>query len=160
MQHAMHQGKPAHEGRAKGHYWRLLAMAVLSFLAMYALMYAMVDRWGNVYSNLNQFYMAGLMAAPMVIIELLLMASMYPNRKHNLVIVILSLIAMALCWIAIRQQTAITDRQFLKSMIPHHASAILMCGQNRLKDPELQQLCGKITSSQQAEIDFMQSKLD
>ncbi|MGD6497686.1 DUF305 domain-containing protein, partial [Xanthomonas citri pv. citri] len=56
-----------------GHYGRLLAMVVLSFLAMYALMYAMVDRWANVFGNINQFYMAGLMAAPMLIIELLLM---------------------------------------------------------------------------------------
>jgi len=60
----------------------------------------------------------------------------------------------------IRQQTAITDRQFLKSMIPHHAGAILMCRQNLLQDPELQRLCGKIVSSQQAEIDFMESKPD
>lgn len=155
MQHAMHEGE-----HAKGHYGRLLLMAVLSFLAMYALMYAMVDRWGSVYSNLNQFYMAGLMVAPMVIIELLLMAGMYPNRKHNAVIVVLSLIVMALCWFAIRQQTAIADRQFLRSMIPHHAGAILMCRQNKLQDPELQQLCSKIVSSQQAEIDFMESKLD
>ena len=114
------------------------------FLAMYALMCAMVDRWGNVYSNLNQFYMAGLMVAPMVIIELLLMVGMYPNRKHN-----------AVSASKLRSQ----DRQFLKSMIPHHAGAILMCRQNKLQDPELQQLCSKIVSSQQAEIDFMESKL-
>jgi hypothetical protein len=30
---------------------------------MYVLMYAMVNRLDNVYSNLNQAYMAGLMAA-------------------------------------------------------------------------------------------------
>ena len=44
-----------------GHYLRLLTMSVLSFISMYVLMYAMVDRFGNVYPNLNQFYMAGLM---------------------------------------------------------------------------------------------------
>ena len=41
-------------------------MMGLSFVAMYALMYAMVDQWANVYNNVNQFYMAGLMAAPML----------------------------------------------------------------------------------------------
>ncbi|MBD4094069.1 DUF305 domain-containing protein, partial [Xanthomonas citri pv. citri] len=53
-------------------------MMGLSFVAMYALMYAMVDQWANVYNNVNQFYMAGLMAAPMLLIELWLMSSMYP----------------------------------------------------------------------------------
>ena len=39
-------------------------MTVLSFIAMYALMYAMVDSFESVYANLNQVYMAGLMTAP------------------------------------------------------------------------------------------------
>jgi hypothetical protein len=37
----------------------------LLFVAMFILMYSMVDRFANVYPNVNQFYMAGLMAAPM-----------------------------------------------------------------------------------------------
>ncbi len=49
-------------------YARLAAMTVLSFISMYILMYAMVDQLANVYPNINQFYMAGLMTAPMVII--------------------------------------------------------------------------------------------
>jgi hypothetical protein len=60
----------------KMHYKRLYPMAVLWFLAMYVLMYAMVDSIANVYLNLNQFYMAGLMAAPMLVIELALMGAM------------------------------------------------------------------------------------
>jgi hypothetical protein len=36
---------------------------------MYILMYAMVDRFGNVYSSLNQLYMAGLMTVPMIVID-------------------------------------------------------------------------------------------
>jgi hypothetical protein len=54
------------------HYARLAAMAALMFVAMFILMYAMVDRLDNVDPNLNQFYMAGLMTAPMVLIELAL----------------------------------------------------------------------------------------
>jgi len=56
-------------------------MALLSFLAMYGLMYAMVDSAANVYPNLNQLYMAGLMTVPMVLLELALMGSMYDTRK-------------------------------------------------------------------------------
>ena len=54
----------------KQHYAHLATMTVLSFIAMFILMYAMVDRFANVYPNVNQAYMAGLMAAPMVMIEL------------------------------------------------------------------------------------------
>jgi hypothetical protein len=53
-------------------YSRLLLMVVLSFVSMYVLMYAMVNAFANVYLNANQVYMAGLMAAPMAIIELAL----------------------------------------------------------------------------------------
>ena len=142
-----------------GHYSRLGVMVLLSFVAMYALMYAMVDRFANVVLNLNQVYMAGLMAAAMVPIELLVMRSMYPDRKANAVTLALSAVALLGCWVAIRTQAAIDNRQFMRSMIPHHSGALLMCGKAELDDPELHALCGGITSSQQREIDFMQQKL-
>ena len=143
----------------KMHYGRLLPMVVLSFLSMYILMYAMVDSIANVYLNLNQFYMAGLMAAPMVLIELALMGAMYGDKKRNVAIATVSLAALAGFWILIRQQTAIADTQFLRSMIPHHAGAILMCEKASIRDPEIKQLCGAIVSSQQSEIDQMKAKL-
>ncbi len=141
------------------HYRRLLLMAVLSFVSMYTLMYAMVDRFANVYANFNQFYMAGLMAAPMVVIELALMGAMYSDKRRNVVILVVSLVALSAFWVFIRQQTAITDRQFLRSMIPHHAGAILMCQEAPIRDPEIKELCGAIVSSQQSEIDQMKAKL-
>jgi uncharacterized protein (DUF305 family) len=143
----------------KMHYGRLLLMAVLSFVSMYVLMYAMVNAFANVYMNLNQFYMAGLMAAPMVIIELALMGAMYGDRKRNVIIMAVSLIGLGAFWTFIRQQTAITDRQFLRSMIPHHAGAILMCEEAPIRDSEIKELCGAIVSSQRSEIDQMRAKL-
>jgi uncharacterized protein (DUF305 family) len=143
----------------KMHYGRLLLMALLSFASMYVLMYAMVNTFANVYANLNQFYMAGLMAAPMVIIELALMGAMYGDRRKNVVILAVSLTLLITFWTFIRQQTAITDRQFLRSMIPHHAGAILMCQEAPIRDPEIKRLCGAIISSQQSEIDQMKAKL-
>ncbi len=67
--------------RSNHHYVHLAIMTVLSFISMYVLMYAMVDRFANVYSNRNQFYMAGLMTASMVLIELALMGSMYKEQE-------------------------------------------------------------------------------
>ena len=65
------------------HYRHLLIMLILSFVGMYFLMYAMADSLGNVFMNVNQAYMAALMAAPMALIELVVMRSMYPSRRWN-----------------------------------------------------------------------------
>ena len=158
MQHAEHQ--PARHGRhADKHYPHLYLMAALSFVAMYLLMYAMVDRVSNVFMNLNQAYMAGLMAAPMVLIELAVMRAMYPNRRLNVIIVIVSVVALASFWILIRQQVAIGNAQFLRSMIPHHAGAVLMCERLRANDAGIQRLCAQIIRSQQEEIAQMKERL-
>ena len=134
-------------------------MVLLSFISMYALMYAMVNTFENVYPNFNQFYMAGLMTAPMVVIELAVMGAMYHNKKMNLVIIAAGVIALIVFWILIRQQTAISDKQFQKSMIPHHAGAILMCEKAPIQDPQIRELCRTIISGQQAEILQMKNKL-
>jgi uncharacterized protein (DUF305 family) len=141
------------------HYRDVTIMAVFSFLSMYILMYAMVNTIGDVFNNFNQFYMAGLMTAPMVLIELLVMRAMYPDKRRNVLIIAVSLIALLGFFLLIRQQVAISDKQFLRSMIPHHSSAILMCERASLQDPEIKQLCENIISSQQAEIDQMEAIL-
>jgi uncharacterized protein (DUF305 family) len=141
------------------HYKKLMIMAVLYFISMYVLMYAMVNTFANVIPNINQFYMAGLMTAPMMIIEIALMGSMYMDKKLNTIIIAISSIILIAFFVLIRQQTAVSDKQFLKSMIPHHASAILMCEKANLQDPEIKDLCQSIISGQQAEIDQMKAKL-
>jgi uncharacterized protein (DUF305 family) len=148
-----------HEGMKQNHYQRLLVMTILSFLAMYILMYAMVDRFANVHPNFNQFYMAGLMTAAMIIIELLIMGGMYVNKKLNAILIVVSVVALAASWFATRDQAAIGDQQFVKSMIPHHAGAILMCNEAQITDPELQRLCRQIVVGQQHEIDQMNAIL-
>lgn len=141
-------------------YRRFALMLLLSFVCMYALMYAMVDTFAHVYSNINQFYMAALMTCPMGIIELILMRDMYPMRRWNQMIVATCLLVGALSWVGIRQQRGIDDVSFLRSMIPHHASALLMCQQASLQDPELKELCTKILRGQQAEINQMKAALE
>ena len=161
MQHPEHGGHQASK-QGKDHYRHLTIMAVLSFIAMYALMYAMVDRFANVYNNVNQVYMAGLMASPMVLIELVVMRAMYHDRKLNTTFAAAALVLGLLFVLAIRSQTAIGDRQFLRSMIPHHASAILMCQQAPIRAPEIVELCNRpngIVESQQREIEQMRALL-
>jgi uncharacterized protein (DUF305 family) len=144
----------------KMHYGKFALMILLSFIAMYVLMYAMVDRFANVVPNINQFYMAGLMTAPMITIEMLLMGSMYKSRRTNAIIIVIGILALGSFFMLIRYQTAVSDKQFLKSMIPHHAGAILMVEEADLSDPEIKKLAADIISSQQKEIDFMKAKLE
>jgi Domain of unknown function (DUF305) len=146
-------------GMTEGHYRKLWIMALLSFISMYILMYAMVNSIGNVFNNINEFYMAGLMTTPMIPIEIFIMRSMYKDPRRNALIVAISLLLGLAFFLLIRQQWAVSDKQFLRSMIPHHAGAILMCEQASIQDAEIQELCETIIASQQEEIDQMKAKL-
>ncbi|MHB1179753.1 MAG: DUF305 domain-containing protein, partial [Daejeonella sp.] len=77
MKNENHKNINGTMGHGSHPYRKLLIMLVLSFISMYILMYAMVNRLENVYPNINQFYMASLMTMPMIIIELVLMGKMY-----------------------------------------------------------------------------------
>ena len=61
--------------------------------------------------------------------------------------------------IYIRQQGFVGDKEFAKSMIPHHAAAILMAKEAKLTDPELQKLQQDIITAQEKEIKQMKDKL-
>ena len=141
-------------------YKSLFIMAAVSFASMYVLMYAMVDKFANVIPNINQFYMAGLMAAPMIVIEIILMRQMYKNKKLNILILAGSVLLLGFFFVCIRLQAGVNDRQFLKSMIPHHAAAVLMCKETEIQDEEIKQLCNGIVSGQQQEIDQMKTILE
>tara|TARA_B110001454_G_scaffold219192_1_gene251150 strand:- start:33020 stop:33496 length:477 start_codon:yes stop_codon:yes gene_type:complete len=155
------QGKNMdHNDHGNMHYKHLAIMTVLSFISMYVLMYSMVDRFENVYSSFNQVYMAALMTAPMVFIEMVLMKMMYPNKKKNLAIVVSSILAGVLFFALIRFQSGVGDKQFLRSMIPHHAGAILMCKEANINDEEIKNLCSTIMQGQQKEVDQMKAILN
>ena len=142
-----------------GHYGRLGLMVAVSFVVMYILMYAMVDRFDNVFNNINQVYMPGLMASAMVPIELALMSAMYPDRRKNAIALSAGAVVLVACWLMIRTQAVVGDRQFLRSMIPHHAAAVLMCNEAPVQDTRIIDLCRRILASQEAEIDEMKSYL-
>lgn len=149
----------ASEHAGHGMWARLAVMSAISFVAMYVLMYTMVDSLRNVIPSVNQVYMAGMMTAAMVIIEVLVMAPMYKRKTVAIPVVVASAVTLgALVWMT-RQQVGVSDDQFLRSMIPHHAGAILMCNEADLRDAEIRSLCDEIVRGQQAEIDLMKRKL-
>lgn len=136
-------------------YSKLAVMIAVSFVWMYAAMFAMVATAGDIFQNVNFVYMAGLMAGAMIPIEIAVMRAMYPDMRLNLAAITVAVVILAGSFIGIRLQTGVGDDQFLNSMIPHHSAAILMCQQATITDPEIVALCEGIVSSQQAEIDQM-----
>jgi hypothetical protein len=141
-------------------YYRFGGMIFLSFIAMYILMYAMVNSFTNVFSSFNQFYMAGLMTTPMVILELIVMGIMYPNKKLNTILIVLGGILGIVFWLLIRNQIGIEDKQFVRSMIPHHGGAVLMCENANLQDEELKTFCQNIIAGQNGEIEQMKKIME
>lgn len=88
------------------------------------------------------------------------MMGMYKSKKFNAIIIAVGLVVLVGSFLLIRKQSAISDQQFLRSMIPHHAGAILMCEEASIEDREIQELCRGIVAGQQAEIDQMKAKVD
>jgi len=129
----------------------------LGLAVMYVVMFTMIDGLGDFKNNLNMFYMAVTMWAPMGLFMLATMPGMYPNRRANLILYVLFAALTAGSFWATRAQTLIDDRQFISSMIPHHSGAILMCREASLSDPELVSLCGAITQAQREEIQQMEA---
>lgn len=132
----------------------------LSAVIMYLVMFSMIDTLGEFYNNINTVYMVLMMVAPMGVLMLLMMGSMYANKKLNLVLHGVFVALFVLGFAGMRTQLAVGDTQFLRSMIPHHSGAILMCREAQLSDPEIVALCGQIQRSQREEIDQMKRILE
>lgn len=100
-----------------------------------------------------------MMVAPMAVVMLVTMRSMFRSRRMNLAVAAGAALVFAASFAAMRSQAAVGDEEFLRSMIPHHSGAILMCEQASLTDRAIIQLCDNIIRSQREEIAQMQTIL-
>lgn len=147
--------------RAMRRHYVLLGLNLLvSAIIMYFVMFTMIWSFGDLFNNLNTFYMTLMMVSPMAILMPLTMGMMYADRKMNLILYAGFAIIFVLALIGTRVQSGVGDRQFLRSMIPHHSGAVLMCSKAQIRDPEIKQLCGRIIQSQRFEIDEMKRILN
>lgn len=136
--------------------YKILGTVVgVHFVIMFALTYLGVYRFGDIFVNLNRFYMAVAMVAPMVILMLLFMAHMFKVKKLNFALYGIALLLFVGAVAGIRTQAFVGDSQFLKSMIPHHSIAVKTCTYANLKDEEIKELCKQIIKSQEEEITQM-----
>ncbi|OYW46396.1 MAG: DUF305 domain-containing protein [Sphingomonadales bacterium 12-68-11] len=147
-------------GMAGRHYTMLGINLALSLLIMYVGMFAMIWSWGEFVQNVNFLYMALVMWAPMAIVMMLTMRSMYTDARLNTVLYLALAAVFLLSFAGIRAQGLVGDRQFLSSMIPHHSGAVLMCNRASLRDAEIRELCfgpEGIVAGQRREIDQMKA---
>ncbi|MFQ6242687.1 DUF305 domain-containing protein [Sinorhizobium meliloti] len=139
------------------HYLMFAVNMALSLVVMYLVMFSMIDGWSDFRNNLNMFYMALTMVAPMGIIMLATMGGMYGNRGLNVAIHLGLAALFVVAFAGTRTQALIDDDQFIASMIPHHSGAILMCREANLTDEELTNLCKQISEGQRQEIELMKA---
>jgi predicted membrane protein len=140
-------------------YKALAATVGIHFFIMFSLTYVGVYRFDHIYPNLNRFYMAIIMVAPMVLLMMIFMRQMYENRKLNYLLYGLSALIFIATFFAIRAQILVGNKQFLKSMIPHHSIAIKTCENADIDDQEIAELCIEIVEAQRREINQMEDIL-
>lgn len=133
--------------------YRKLGLAVgINTVVMFLLTYALIDTFDHFIPNINRVYMAVMMSAPMVVVMLIIMWSMYPDRRLNLTLIGGFTLLFLTVFTMGRLQTGVGNDQFLRSMIPHHSSAIVMCEESSITDSEILSLCEEIVETQKREI--------
>jgi len=160
MKHGHQKGGQVEPEMMRHHYKMLAVNLVLSLLIMYFAMFAMIWTLGEFVQNINFLYMALVMWAPMAIVMMLTMKSMFMNARLNMVLYLALAAVFVLSFAGIRAQGLIGDRQFLRSMIPHHSGALLMCNRSAIRDAEIRELCfgpDGIVTSQTREIAQMRA---
>jgi uncharacterized protein (DUF305 family) len=140
-------------------YGGLAMEMVIDFIVMYFVMYTMIATLDHFYLNINNLYMTLMMVAPMTIIMLVGMRSMFPSQRANIIIGAIAALVFVASFTAMRTQAVVGNEEFLRSMIPHHSGAILMCEQASITDPDIVNLCGNIIKSQSDEIAQMKAIL-
>lgn len=137
---------------SKKHYTKFGLMMLTSFIAMYLLMFINMDQFDHFSITVTRIYMALCMIAIMAIIMLLYMLNMYRDKRLNTLILLGSVVVFFGFLGMLRNQTFISDVQWMRGMIPHHSSAIMTSQMAHLKDAQARKLALEIIEAQKREI--------
>jgi uncharacterized protein (DUF305 family) len=140
----------------KRNYQKFALMIVISFLIMYGVMFTNVAQLDHIMLSNTRTYMTLLMIAPMALLKLIFMGSMYKNKKLNAFIATTAILTIIVAFTMLRNQTLIKDVQYMKAMIPHHSSAIMVSQNATFEDPETEKLAQDIIEAQKREIEQME----
>lgn len=140
-------------------YLKFGLMMLTSFIIMYTVMYLNVDQLEHIYTAQTRTYMTILMIAPMAISMMIFMWGMYKDKRKNYLILAVALLIGVFTYHILRQQTFVDDKAWMRAMIPHHSSAIMVSEKAQLEDPEAIQLAKEIIEAQKREIAQMKKML-
>ncbi|MHA7128701.1 DUF305 domain-containing protein [Algoriphagus namhaensis] len=143
----------------KSSYKKFAGMMLVSFVIMYAVMFLNADVLDHVMLSTTRTYMTILMIAPMAISMMLFMWDMYENKKMNYAILAGATLLFVGTLFMLRNQVLIKDVQWMKAMIPHHSSAIMVSQKADLQDPEARKLAQEIIEAQKREIAQMKEMI-
>lgn len=141
-------------------YMKLGIILLVSLGLMWVSSMSMVRSIDHFYFNLSNFWMALVMVSAMAIVLVVGMWSMFKNTKANIAMLVGFVVLFAGAFALGRTETLVGNGEFLKSMIPHHSLALLVCQESDITHPEIVELCKGIVEAQQQEISQMQSILD
>ncbi|MFC6170289.1 DUF305 domain-containing protein [Loigolactobacillus jiayinensis] len=135
-------------------------MIFVSTVIMYGMMFLNVFSFTHIHISVTRILMALMMGAAMAIIMLLFMWQMYPSKKKNGLILVISAVIFVASLFMVRTQTGVSDISWMKAMIPHHSIAILTSTEADLKDPEVKKLADEIIETQKKEIKKMNQMIE
>lgn len=147
-------------GKENKVYWRFAAMIATSVVIMHLLTFSNVNQPDHIYFSQVRVYMSIMMGAVMAIVMLLFMKSMYKNRLLNQIILVGSTVVFFVMFWMIQSQTGVNDVSWMRSMIPHHSSAIMTSDNANLQDPEVRKLADEIIRAQEEEIAEMRRLIE
>lgn len=148
-----------HKTSKDNSYKKFAGMLAASFVIMYSVMFLNVDQFDHIMLSHTRTYMTILMIAPMALLKLLFMGKMYKNKRLNAAIAGGAVILFIGALTMLRNQTFIKDVQYMKAMIPHHSSAIMVSQQATFEDPETAKLAKDIIEAQKREIAQMKKMI-
>ncbi|MCE1192924.1 MAG: DUF305 domain-containing protein [Acidovorax sp.] len=135
-------------------------MIAVSTLVMFGMMYLNTYAWDHLYFSETRAFMALYMGAGMALVMLAFMHGMYPSRRANIAIVVVSTgVFCGALWL-LRSQQTVDEVAWMKAMIPHHSIAILTSERAHLSDPRVRALAQSIIDAQRREIGEMQSLVE
>ena len=154
------QDQSGHHGKSHRMYWIFGAILLVNLGLMWVLTMSMIRDWDHFYFNASNLYMALVMVTAMAVLMVVGMWSMFQSTKLNIALLIGFVAAFLAAFFLGRAEVGVGNEAFLKSMIPHHSRAILVCQESNITDPEIEELCREIVETQRQEIAQMQEFLE
>ena len=140
-------------------YVKLAVALVVSLALMFLLSMSMVRAFDHYYLNMSNLWMALIMVAPMGLVMMVVMRGMFGDKRLNAVWYASLVVLFVGSFVLGRAETFVGNEGFLRSMIPHHSRAVLVCQEASITDPEIQELCDTIVRTQLDEIRQMKQIL-